>query len=91
MQADNYDRELEVAYYEVLACRYVHNHTMTTVSSGRAVLKPCCQIEIAHAMALCHYLIGLPCGALFAFGFHGGLFGLWLGKKFSADPGFNNV
>ena len=33
-------------------------------------------------MALCHYTVGLPLSVLFAFGFHGGLFGLWGGKFF---------
>lgn len=31
-------------------------------------------------MAMAHYLVGLPLAALFAFGFHAGLFGLWLGR-----------
>lgn len=34
-------------------------------------------------MAMAHYLVGLPLAALFAFGFHAGLFGLWLGKAAS--------
>ncbi|KAK9900739.1 mate-domain-containing protein [Cystobasidium minutum MCA 4210] len=36
-------------------------------------------IEIARAMAMSHYLVGLPLAFTFAFGLHGGLSGLWLG------------